>query len=272
MVPVLADQVSTDTDEENDLKALVWEEVVTKSQFLKQKQFKEKRLSNAVIAAQLVSLASIACWVFSVWPTPDHGSKSDQTITVQLPNTQKGFFLRTITNGVLGAIGILSVNFFMKLFDKLGGLAQTGGVALASSVGITCDKPVHKVEKYQEIVLELTGSAISSARENQASNSHQKIQQQEIIKTNTIVLVHAIEIMLARMILEVEIVRKQSRISANAAFKVIRHIFETTNQSICIIRERLEKQENALDVLEHWLAQLKDQGNRFKLFAWSSDY
>jgi hypothetical protein len=273
--PVLAELAPvSNISLDNCLMPLVWSDIVEKSNFMRQNQQKEKYVSNAVVAAKLVGLAGIFCWLSYVLPSPDVGNatKNGQTYTVQLPQNEKGFFIRTMVNGLWGATGIVATAFFTTVIYWLGGLAQTGGTALASSVGIVCDKQIHKVEKYHEIVLELTVPTVSSAREHQTMNNEQKIKQQEIIQTNIIVLSHAVEIMLARMILEVELVRKQSRVSANAAFKVLRQIFETTNQSIEIIRERLEKQEAVLDVLEHWSAQLKDQGNRFKLFAWSSDY
>ena len=266
--PVLADPIPAMVIE-NDLKPLVWETIVTKANFLQERQRKEKRLSYAMSAAQLASLSLIACWVLCVWPSPSQVSRDDQ-YTMQFPKTEKGFFLRTITNGVLGAIGILSVNFFMKIFDKVGGLAQAGGAALATSVGIM-HKPVYRVEKYLEIVTELTDSIIVSAKEYATISNQQKIRHLTTMQTNIIVLLDALEIMLARMLLETEVIRKQSRYLARAAMDTIHQTFEITNQSVEIIRQRFEKQEEITDVLERWSTVIKKGGKSFKQYAGMTD-
>lgn len=257
------------------LHPLVWTNIERKASFIKHRQQREKNIDTAITVAKLATLAGAFLWLCAVLPPRDNitAITTNTTNTVQLPKDKQGFVLKTMIDSFWGATNLVATAFFMTTFNWLGGLAKKGGTTLANSVGIVCEKPVHTVDKYYGIVLELTTPTLSAAREyNTVTEGHKKLQQQEIIHTNITVLLQSIEIMLARMLVEVEVVRKQSKLSANAAYKVIRQLFEITNQSVLIINTRFEQQEGVLDVLEHWSAQLKEHGNRFKLFAWTSDY
>lgn len=269
--PILAEQQPGITVAiDSDLKPLVWEHVVEKANVLKERQQKEKRFAYAVNAAQMASLLTIACWVFCVWPS-EQMTGTIKGKTLEVPDNAKGFILTNIMKGVFGAISFFSMNFFVKAFERLGSVAKTGGTTLAASVGIIHNKPVYKVEKYLEIVTELSESLIATVKEYSTISDNQKVKQLHTLQTNIIILLDSLEIMLARMLIEVEIIRKQSRYLARAATDTIHQTFDTTNQSVVIIRERFEKQESIADVLEHWSAIIKKSGKSFKQYAGMTD-
>ena len=257
------------------LQPLVWAEVVHKAELLKKNAASAQRVENAIVAAKLTGLAAFFCWLCYVLPPPDNGVTIKQETTVQLdaPKGVQGGILKTTIGGLWGATNVVATAFFTTILYWLGGIVKDSGMAFASALGVVCDKQVHKVEKYYDIAMELIKSAVASAHDYDAlADPDKKMKQQEMIETNIILLLQAIEITLARMILEVSIVRKHSKLSANAAFKVVHEIFEITNQNVAVINIRFQRQEGVCDVLDRWAAQLKKQGDRFKLFAWSTDY